>query len=70
VQFKAWAGYAYGGGPKGADRLHVFYKKLAGESEPGTLSAEWYRRLSTHWAGIRDRLRPPKPMITAARAGA
>ncbi|MFF2245804.1 ATP-grasp fold amidoligase family protein [Arthrobacter sp. NPDC058130] len=70
VQFKAWAGFAYSGGPKGADRLHVFYKKLAVESEPGTLSAEWYGRLSVLWAGIRNRLRPPNRKIVAAGAGA
>ncbi len=61
LHFKAWAGYAYNGGSRGADRLHVFYKRQAEACAPGDPSAAWSRRLSTLWARVRDRLRSTKP---------
>jgi hypothetical protein len=57
LPYRAWAGYAYGGGPRGAERLHTYYRDLAASCEPGDPLHGWYRRLSAVWAGIRDRLR-------------
>lgn len=56
LAFRAWAGYAYGGGPRGAERLHGYYRQLAADCEPNDPMHEWYRRLSGTWAAIRDRL--------------
>lgn len=54
--FRAWAGYAYNGGPRGAERLASFYREQALASEPDGTDAEWYRRMSGRWAAIRDGL--------------
>jgi TupA-like ATPgrasp len=58
--FKSWAGFAYNGGARGAERLHAFYKEHALACGPDDPRFEWYRRLSALWAGARDRLRPSK----------
>lgn len=58
--FNSWAGFAYNRGVKGADRLHVFYKKQARACSPDDPGLGWYRRLSALWAGVRDRLSQPK----------
>lgn len=55
LAYRAWAGYAYGGGPKGAERLHGHYRQLAAECELGDPLLGWYRLLSGVWAAIRDR---------------
>ncbi|MCU1515498.1 MAG: hypothetical protein JWQ75_219 [Pseudarthrobacter sp.] len=57
LPYRAWAGYAYGGGPRGAERLHSFYKDLARECGPDDPKHDWYRWFSARWAGNRDRLR-------------
>lgn len=57
LAYRAWAGYAYGGGPRGAERLHAHYRQLAADCELGDPLHGWYRRLSATWAAIRDRLR-------------
>lgn len=58
--FKSWAGFAYNGSARGAERLHTFYKEQARACGPEDLKYAWYRRLSALWAGARDRLRPSK----------
>ena len=58
--YKAWAGFAYNGSARGAERLHTFYKAQALACGPDDPKFEWYRRLSALWAGARDRLRPSK----------
>lgn len=55
--FRAWAGFAYNGGSRGAERLHMYYKAQAEACPPGDPSADWYRRLSSLWARVRDGLR-------------
>ena len=57
LPYRAWAGYAYGGGARGAERLHTYYRELAAACEAGDPLHDWYRRLSGLWAAIRDRLR-------------
>jgi hypothetical protein len=57
LPYRAWAGFAYSGGPRGAERLHSFYKDLASDCGPDDPRYEWYRWLSARWAGNRDRLR-------------
>ncbi|WDF32126.1 ATP-grasp fold amidoligase family protein [Arthrobacter agilis] len=60
LSYRAWAGFAYAGGARGAERLHSFYKDLAtAEDEAGDRHL-WYRHLGARWAGIRDRLRQAK----------
>lgn len=54
LAYRAWAGYAYNGGRRGAERLHGFYKDLASGSDDSSEAYEWYRSLSARWAGIRD----------------
>ncbi|NUU33380.1 ATP-grasp fold amidoligase family protein [Arthrobacter sp. C9C5] len=56
LAYRAWAGYAYGGGPRGAERLHSHYRQLAANCEPDDPLGAWYRLLSGIWAAIRDRL--------------
>ncbi|WP_346959991.1 ATP-grasp fold amidoligase family protein [uncultured Arthrobacter sp.] len=69
LAYRAWAGYAYGGGPRGAERLHVHYRQLAANYGPGDPLHDWYRRLSAVWAAIRDRLRVAnrKRLLPASR---
>lgn len=57
LPYRAWAGYAYGGGARGAERLHTFYKDLAVDGSEDAPGYQWYRHLAARWAGIRDRLR-------------
>ena len=61
--FKSWAGFAYNGGARGAERLHTFYKEQALDCGPDDPRFQWYRRLSALWAGARDRLRPSKGRV-------
>lgn len=60
LAYRAWAGYAYGGGARGAERLHTFYKALAEGCGAEDAKYIWYRLLSARWAGNRDRLRRAK----------
>jgi hypothetical protein len=66
--FKSWAGLAYNGGAKGAERLHTYYKEQAQACSPSDPKFEWYRRLSALWAGVQDRLRPPKSRVQGDKA--
>jgi hypothetical protein len=56
LAYRAWAGYAYGGGPKGAERLHAHYRQMAEDCEADDPMLGWYRLLGGIWAAIRDRL--------------
>jgi hypothetical protein len=68
LYFKSWAGFAYNRGAKGAERLHTYYKEQAQACSPSDPKLEWYKRLSALWAGVRDRLRPPKSRVQGDKA--